>query len=175
MSLYYITGVPGSGKTTVLAELTRRGYEAYDTDYFADFYDIFTGEKALNGRTAQKRTKEWRQHHEWKLPVETVAALRAKAGSAVIFLCGVTANDDDFWKEFANVFCLHVPPDEIERRLLGRPDQDDYGKNPHELAIAIEWAAYSKQQYEDLGAVIIDAAQAVEHIAQAIIDQIHDR
>ena len=32
MTLIYITGVAGVGKTTVLNELKRRGYEAYDAD-----------------------------------------------------------------------------------------------------------------------------------------------
>ena len=32
MSLFYITGTPGTGKTTIQKELIKRGYEALDID-----------------------------------------------------------------------------------------------------------------------------------------------
>lgn len=32
MSLYYIKGTPGSGKSTIRKELEKRGFEAHDAD-----------------------------------------------------------------------------------------------------------------------------------------------
>jgi hypothetical protein len=155
--------------------MRRRGYEAYDLDDFAAFVDVITGEKDLTRRKADERTEEWRQRHEWKLPIDEVLTLRAASAGAPIFLCGVAANDAEFWNEFSKVFCLYAPPEEIERRLLGRPDPDDYGKNPLELAMALEWAAFARQYYEERGAVIVDAMQPVERIADAILDQTLNR
>jgi dephospho-CoA kinase len=32
MALIFITGISGAGKSTIAKELSRRGYEVYDTD-----------------------------------------------------------------------------------------------------------------------------------------------
>lgn len=172
MALYYVTGTPGSGKSTVLAELERRSYEAHDVDELAAFYHTETGRKTSTGQTAEERTPEWRNYHEWKVPVEKVDALQKQSTHKTIFLCGVAANDSDFWNKFTRVFCLYVPPHELERRLTDRPGSS-FGKNPHELASALEWAGYAKQQYTDLGAVIIDATQPFEAVTDEILRQTH--
>jgi len=174
MALYYITGTPGSGKTTVLAELKRRGYEAYGTDEdgLASFYHTVTGKQDFGGQTAEERTEDWRRYREWKVPAEKVEALRVQAVNKTIFLCGVSANDaTDFWDKFARVFCLYIPPAEVKRRILARPE-NNFGKNAHELASVLEWAGYAKQQYTDLGAIIIDATQPVANVVDAIIEHI---
>ena len=42
MSLIYITGISGSGKSTVLRELAKQGYEAHgvDEEGYADWIDL---------------------------------------------------------------------------------------------------------------------------------------
>jgi thymidylate kinase len=173
MPLYYITGVSGSGKSTVLAELKRRGLEAYgtDEDNLAAFYHTETGTKTPAFIPAEARTQEWRKYHEWKVPVETIEKLRRQATHHPFFFCGVVANDAEFWDKFEQVFCLYVPPEEIKRRIEVRAD-NDFGKNPHELATILEWAAYSKKQYEELGALLIDGTQSTEKIVDEILAQI---
>lgn len=173
MALYYITGTPGSGKTTILAELKRRGCEAYGTDEdgFATFYDTSTGQPDAGGQTAEERTVAWREHHEYKVPPEKVETLRLQAAAKTIFLCGVVANDaDDFWDKFDRVFCLYIPPEEVKRRILARPD-NNFGKNDHELASVLEWASYAKKQYEELGAIIVDATVPVSTVVDDILKQ----
>ncbi len=174
MGLYYVTGTPGVGKSAVRAELQRRGYEAHETDDLAAFYDIRTGQKTSSGQTAKERTPEWRKHHQWKIPPQTVAELaRASAGNTV-FLCGVVANDAEFWDLFTRVFCLYLPPSGLEQRLTQRPDAEAHGKNAHELANTLAWASYAKQQYTDLGAVIIDAAQPLDTVVDEILGYVRN-
>ncbi len=44
--IIYITGIGGSGKSSVKEELKKRGYEAHDVDEgFANFFNIKTNEK----------------------------------------------------------------------------------------------------------------------------------
>ncbi len=173
MPLYYITGLPGSGKSTVLTELRRRGYEAYgtDEDNLAAHHHSVTGEKDPGGQTAETRTEDWRKHHEWKIPVEKVEHLRLKASAKPVFLCGVVANDAEFWDNFTQVFCLYATPEEIKHRIVNRV-HNDFGKNAHELAEILEWAAYSKDQYGKLGATLIDATQSVEKISNEILSHV---
>lgn len=97
MSFYYITGISGSGKSSVRSELKRRGYQAFGTDEDnpAFFYHNKTGERVGNHVTIEERTPEWRAQHTWKLGKLSVQELAKAAINKPIFLCGVTANDVD--------------------------------------------------------------------------------
>jgi predicted ATPase len=66
--LLFITGISGSGKSEVLAELRQRGYEAYgsDEDNLAAWYDRQTGTPLENARTPPERTSEFRKRYECK-------------------------------------------------------------------------------------------------------------
>ena len=76
MPLVYVTGISGAGKSAVLQELRRRGYEAFGVD--EDGYGRW-----LDGRTGQGRTypvenealdpHEWYADHDWVLDVDKMA------------------------------------------------------------------------------------------------------
>src|SRR5437660_1029900 len=80
MPLYYITGIAGSGKSTVLSELKRRGYEAYDVDEAgpatAKWYNDTTG--FVHPKSSVKkedRTPDFLANHSWKVPRQEVVEL----------------------------------------------------------------------------------------------------
>jgi len=95
MSLIYITGIPGSGKTTIRNELRSRGFTAYGTDEddLAHFYNIATNEPITQHVTARDRTPEWRLKHIWKVQRTAVERLYEEARTKPVFLCGVVSND----------------------------------------------------------------------------------
>jgi predicted ATPase len=140
--LVYVTGMPGSGKSTVCEELKRRGCAAFDTDEdsIADFYDNVTGEAVGDHVPAEVRTAEWRARHSWLAKREVVEELIASSPEPLVFLCGVTANDDD-----------------------------GYGKHPDEHASLMEWHKTAESDYAKLGVTLIDASQPVDDVVDAIL------
>lgn len=105
MSLFYITGISGSGKSAVRKELLRRGYAAYgiDEDGLSFFYHNETGEATPSNLTAAERTPEWRALHTWKVSSARVKELAQTAENRSVFLCGTAANDNEAWDLFANI------------------------------------------------------------------------
>lgn len=65
MALIYITGAPGSGKTTLQRILSERGYEAHDLDDYGGPYNKNT-DKSVVMPTAEDRSPEWFEAHEWQ-------------------------------------------------------------------------------------------------------------
>lgn len=176
-NLIYITGTPGSGKTAVGNELKRRGYTAYDTDNdgIAFFYNNATSEALRHHITAQERTPEWRSQHTWKAQRETVEKLMANSDSGPVFLCGVTANDaDELWDLFSQVFALVVRDEHVLRKRIQARDADEYGQNPHELAMLIDWQRTAADDYKQLGAILIDASLPLKKVVDAILAQVRE-
>lgn len=177
MSLFYITGTPGSGKSAVCDELKRRGYVAFDTDNdgIAAFYNNETGEAIQRHVLAAERTPAWRKQHTWKAKREAVEKLRGTDDEKPVFLCGVTANDaDELWDLFDKVFALIVTDEHaLRERIVGR-DQDDYGQNPHELATLLEWQQTAAEDYRKLGAVLVDASRPLPEVADEILTQLEE-
>lgn len=173
MPLVYITGISASGKSSVCKELKRRGYEAYDADKdgVAFFYNNETG-KAITKKIAPKdRTPEWRAKHTWKAKREDVKKLAREAKDKLIFLCGVTSNDaDELWDLFDQVFALTIDEATLRHRVTSRTN-NDFGKNPNELADLLRWQRTASEGYKKLGAILIDAAKPLDEVADEILKQ----
>jgi dephospho-CoA kinase len=136
MAFIYITGISGSGKSTVRSELIRRGYEAYGTDEdgLAAFYHHETGERI--------------DHY--------------------IFLCGVASNDEEVWGLFDKVIALTLDETTLRRRITERTN-NDFGKVQHELDDILMWQKTAKEDYEKLGAIIVEATKSIKETVDLIL------
>lgn len=173
-NLIYITGIPGSGKSAVCNELKRRGYTAYDTDSdaIAFFYNNATQKAVKQHIPAKDRTCEWRTQHTWKAERKTIEKLITDTKAELLFLCGVTANDvADLWDLFSKVFALIVSDEQALRRRIVDRDEDGYGKNVHELTALLQWQRTAAADYKELGAILVDASQPLEKVADVILAQ----
>jgi adenylate kinase family enzyme len=171
MSLFFITGIAGSGKTTVQHELQSRGYEAYDTDDdgFAKWHNNKTG--YVHPKSSVKnedRTEEFLKIHSWKVPRREVEALARRANGKTVFLCGVAANEDEIRGLFKAVFELTIDDETLVHRLTTR-DNNDWGKQPHELQRTLEEQHNVIEVHANHSSILIDATRPVETVVDNII------
>lgn len=176
MPLVYITGISGSGKSSVRDELIRRGYEVYGTDEddLAYFYNDITGERVTKHATAQVRTPEWRAQHSWKLPRAKLNQLVTDSEGKLVFITGVTANDaDELWDLFSRVFALSVDEETLRKRIAVRKG-NDFGKSKHELGAILAWQKTADDDYQKLGATIIDANRPLHVVVDDILEKMRN-
>jgi shikimate kinase len=175
MALVFITGVAGSGKSTVLKELRCRGYEAYDTDDdgFAKWQHKQTGH--IHPKSSIKpsdRTKKFLKEHSWNIPRSEVEELAKRAKHKIIFLCGAASNEQEVRDLFKGMFELTIDEGTLRHQLLTR-SSNDWGKQPHELKKTLEELRRSANDLsKKSGYVIIDATQPVSGIADKILESI---
>ncbi|OIV39319.1 hypothetical protein BIV57_00260 [Mangrovactinospora gilvigrisea] len=172
MSLIYVTGLSGTGKSAVLKELRARGFCArgVDEDAFADWISRATGERAELDRDDPDLDRHvWFAAHDWVLSVERITALHAEAQrlGEPVFLCGVAAGDDKVWHLFAKVVALVADAPTVTARLAARGE--GYGSSPEELAAILGWHTTFEANYRRFGATIVDAVQPLGRVVDQVI------
>jgi hypothetical protein len=172
MSLLYVTGLSGAGKSAVRRELQVRGFAAYgvDEDGYADWINRETGEPQAMPALADLDFRSWYLTHDWVLSLPRITELSRQAAESggPVFLCGVANGDKEVWHLFTKVIALVADLLTLERRLADR-DDNLFGKDPEQLADVATWHNDYEQTYRTFGAKIIDATRPLPQVVDAIL------
>jgi adenylate kinase family enzyme len=120
MAAVLVTGMSGTGKSTALAELARRGHRVVDTDYGDWTEDVPHPERGSE--------QLWRE--------DRMGALLAEPMDGALFVSGCVANQGHFYARFDAIVLLSVPEDVLLDRVASR-GTNDYGKTEAELALIL--------------------------------------
>ncbi len=112
MKRVLLTGMSGTGKSSVIRALAARGYKAIDTD------DGWS-QPLADGR------QQWRE--------DAIAALLAIEDTSVLFVAGCEENQVQFHPQFDTIILLSAPAETLMDRLAARTG-NPYGKTPEELS-----------------------------------------
>jgi gluconate kinase len=173
MSLYLLTGVAGSGKTTIMNELRRIGYETHDADEeeIAADYNKQTGERVRRPDDPHDRTTAWYAKYEWRMSEAVVKHLRLGARRKPVFVAGIAYNFLDIIPYFDSIFCLTADWPTLHKRLKMR-SKVSFGQNDLER----ESVRTSFKEFERLntehGSILIDATQPISVTVKQITAQI---
>lgn len=157
-----ITGMSGTGKSTVIQELARRGLRALDLDgdEWSEWIDV--DEFGPEGhRTAR----------EWVWREDRVAELLQAERAGTLFLSGCASNQGKFCPRFDHVVLLSAPVNLIVERLAKRTN-NAFGRDPDELARVL-WDIQTIEPLLRRGATLeIDTSIPVAEVVGAILDNI---
>ncbi len=170
MPLVLVAGISGSGKSVVCIELQARGYEAHDTDLEGNAVWVHreTGEAAAVDPGPNVSAPEWLEQHEWRVVRHKVEAMAENAGNRTVFLCGMTANQDEVSHLFSRIVYLSIDARTLRDRVASRTT-NDFGKAPHELAAILAWHDVVEDGYRRLGAAIIDATRPLHQVVEGVL------
>lgn len=143
---YLISGLPGTGKTSVCNELLTRGHNAIDADR------IF-GHQSGN---------------DWLWDKSSVEKVTGDTSDETVFICGSASNRDEYIPLFERVFILHVDDATLEHRLRHRSN-NNFGKDPVVLARQIARNQGVKEYSIKRGRIVIDATQSVDRVVNNIL------
>ena len=168
MSRYLITGVAGSGKSTIAKELSKRGYAAYDTEMgFSYHVDKQTGERVAYPANP---SIEWYDQHERVFDEKVLENLFKKHADEDLFICSITANQKKFYPQFDKIFLLDADEDTIVKRIEQRTD-NHFGKHPLELERIISRHKTFDDELKAAGATTIDSTQPLDRVVGQILEQ----
>jgi hypothetical protein len=166
--LVWVTGNSGVGKSTVCEFLKGQGELAVDADYegYNHWADRGSGQAAAD--PPYPTPPGWLDSFAWRISRAKVAALKVRAQGKTAYLCGSAENEADVRDLFDLVICLVADSEAIRDRLLTRTT-NAFGKNPEELAAALDVNEGLESAYRRLGATIIDGSRPLPEIAEAVL------
>lgn len=173
MALIYITGVAGTGKTTIKDYLLSLGYKAFDADMdgITGWHHIATGKPVKGYDMPGYLSKQWYQEYEWRLVRHRVEEIARMAELEPVFLCGTSANDEDIHDLLHNVMFLTIDEATLRYRLATR-DTNSFGKTQDELDHVLRWLKPAEEYYRNFGAIMLDAAAPLEHVVGQILSYV---
>lgn len=166
MNNFLITGVAGTGKSTVAKELRQRGYAAYDTEEGFSYYaNKDTGQRV---ERPHEPTPEWYEKHERVFDERVLMNLLKKHASEPLFISSITANQAKYYPEFDKIFLL-TAPDEVITHRLGTRTNNYFGRHPLDLQRVIGRHQQFDDELKAIGAVVIDSTQPLPKVIEEII------
>lgn len=171
MSLFYVTGVPGTGKSAVQKELTQQGYEAFDIDgsRFGGPVNKATG-KSTTVPPIEQRSADWFDQHEWRVSRPAIEELKESSAGKNVYLCGTATTENLVWDLFDKILYLNIDENTLKTRIANRED-NDFGKTDDELQLILERYRTAQENLGNLAVTIIDATSPIEDVIRAVIKE----
>ncbi|MFG2794442.1 AAA family ATPase [Streptomyces sp. NPDC048419] len=173
MTLVWVTGNSGTGKSTLCQLLRARGYFALDADEdgFSRWIDRADGEVVRD--PPYPVPEGWLDRYGWAIVRERVEDLVEQSRFRVAFLCGSAENEAGVRDLFDLTVCLVIDEDTLRHRLATRTT-NAFGRHPEELAAALKWNPRMRAIYESRGATIIDACKPVTEVVDTVIEAVQE-
>ncbi|MET9273848.1 AAA family ATPase [Kribbella sp. NPDC003557] len=141
MTRVLITGMSGTGKTTLLEELARRGHATVDTDY--------DGWTRADGLWDEQRME------------------RLLARQADVVVSGTVENQGKFYDRFEQVVLLSAPIDVLIERVTRRTN-NPYGRTPEQQAQIATYVRTVEPLLRRGATLELDGRQLITSLADSI-------
>ena len=139
----------GTGKSTVLAELGRRGLDVVDTD-----------EPGWTELSDEEHGYIWRD--------ERIAELLARDREVTLYVSGTVSNQGRFYEYFDAVVLLSTSAEVILDRIQSRTT-NDYGKQPVERDLILAQLAEIEPLLRATSTHEVDATQPLETVVSELL------
>lgn len=151
-----ITGMSGTGKSTLLRELESRGYTAVDVD------------EPGRGLTFPRAGGEL----AWN--VRAIRTLLSQTTASPLFVAGCSDEQVELYAEFDYIVLLSAPPETLRERLASRTG-NNYGKSQEQLDAVLRYVETVEPLLRRRADLEIVTTIDVRRVADVVLGRVAER
>lgn len=163
-----ITGVSGSGKSSLSIKLNEMGYKAYDMEEIPELFSMLdkkTGKPVIGHDNANlEKVKEM----DWVCDTKKLASIIADETSELTFYCGSASDMDSILPFFNSVILLKVGHEAMRHRLTTRTT-NDFGRTAEVQDWIMTWKDWWENDMQEKGVIVVDAHQSLDEVAKEVV------
>lgn len=169
MGKVLITGVSGTGKSTICKELTKLGREAYDIENVEGMFEMYHKGTDKVFEDYDNSNPEHIKSAEWRCDVGKLRGLLDSQKTETGFYCGIASNMDEILPLFDKVMVLRPDSRVLSGRLETREGTADIGNTKEGREVVLGWKDWWEGEMRKKGAILVDANRSPSEIADRII------
>jgi len=166
MKRVLLTGMSGTGKSTLIRELAARGHKAIDADDdgWSHWVNMRTGLPASPPAPGEYGWDEL----DWVWHEDRIQSLLSIEDGDVLFLAGTAANQGKFYPQFDHIVLLSAPVDVIVERLAARTN-NPYGTTPRSLARVLDHLKTVEPRLRNVAGHEIDTSAPLQQVVERVL------
>lgn len=163
-----ITGIAGSGKSTVSKALNDLGYESHDIENIEGMFNMYRKDTGEIYEDYDNADPEKIKNAEWLCDVTELKKLFDSQKSEIAFYCGIASNMKDIVPLFEKVILLQTSSDVLHKRLSFREGTEDIGNNEKGRQVILGWKDWWEGEMIKAGAIAVDANGEAREVTEKI-------
>ena len=160
-----VTGISGSGKTTVCAALQKLGHSSIDIEQVSGLYNLVNSE---TGKAVLGNMEQIDDNVDWVCNKVRINDLINLQQNSTTFYCGGMSNTEEVWGLFDKVNILSVS-DKITRYRLSKRKNGEFGSTQKNIEWILSWKHEIEDRWLGMGGILLSAEQDPMKVAKSLV------
>lgn len=164
-----ITGIAGTGKSTIVKALNDKGVMAIDLHDIPDLFFWQNKETKEKVEYSPVQSKEWFDTVDRLCDIDKLKKILEKYVDIIAAGTISGSNQKEFLELFDKVILLQTNPEVLVHRMKTRTNKSGYGKTKAEQEDNIEWQKEFDPQLLSHGAIPVNTDRPIDEVVEEII------
>jgi len=171
MKVFYITGISGTGKSSVVKKLAEKEVFPIDADSVKGLTHWIDNDTKEISEWHPGMSKEWYWKHKYICDKEKLIDLINNSPKDIVVVAGLFGNRFELWNLFEKVFLLQCKEETFLKRIIER-ENHNFGKHILEQENILSWYKNFEKEIVSEGALPINTDKPLDLVVGEIIAQI---
>jgi dephospho-CoA kinase len=167
MKVFYITGMSGTGKSSVVKKLSEKSIFPIDADSISGLTYWIDKETKEKSEWHPGMSSEWYKKHQYICNKEKLTNLIKNSPEKIVAVAGLFNNRSELLGLFDKVFLLQCKEETFLKRIIER-ENHNFGKHILEQENILSWYKNFEKEVLEEGAIPINTDRLLTQVVDEI-------
>jgi len=168
--VFYITGISGAGKSTVVEKLAEKGVFPIDADSVKGLTHWIGKATRKISEWSPGMSQDWYSKHKYICDKEKLINLINNSPKDIVVVAGLFNNRSELRDLFDKVFLLQCKKETFLKRITVR-ENHNFGKHILEKENILSWYKNFEKEVLEEGAIPINADRSLMEVVEEILSR----